>query len=223
MPDRAVGVTDTASGAGVVDYRIRERTASSVTAGEQYLIYEGERVPSFVGMAATFYMTASLAGYPLAYLFNQAGSGVLVAVRRVLLVMSNTSNTSAPRAVLATRITSEPTGGTAHTPVPFDTSGSHSASVVFKGAASADGTSSAITAPAGTRGWSQIVQKMATVTTTGGQVIPLDQSLLPSLVGDDPLVLAEGEGLLFNYSTADTSSSVAQNIVNCMWEEFLLP
>ncbi len=220
MAERPIGVTDVASGAGVVDYRTRERTVSASTVVEQYVVPVAERVASFKGMAATFRMPAATVGQPLAYLFNQPGSGVLVAVRRLMLVVSNTASTALNRALIVSPLTAEPTGGTAHTAVPFDTAQTGSSGVVFKGAASSDGTANAITATLGTPAVSLMAARLASAV---GQALPVESPALPGLSATDPPVLREGQGLLISYNPVDTPSTVIQHIVNVMWEEFTLP
>lgn len=216
MGDRKIGVTDVAPAAGVAEYRVRERTEGC----EQYVIFINERVASCRAMAATFAMSVSGAGAPMAYLFNRTGSGVLVAVRRVLLVMANVTNTGTARGLITSRVTTEPTGGTAHAAVLFDTTKTSSSSVAFKGAASADEVASAITATLGAAAWSQAANRLASLV---GQVLVGDDPMIPDLSNADPPILAEGQGLVFSYNPVDIPSSGQRHLVNVVWEEFLVP
>jgi hypothetical protein len=216
MGDRKIGVTDEAPWAGVAEYRVRERAAGC----EQYVIPISERVPSCKAMASTLSMSASAAGAPLAYLFNQTGSGVLVAVRQVLLIMTATSNTGTARGLITSRVTTEPTGGTAFAAVPFDTTKTSSASVVFKGGSSAEEGTTNLVATLGAPAWSQLQVRLASLY---GQVLAGDDPIIPALSSTDPPILAPGQGFVFSYNPVDVPSSPQRHIVNAMWEEFTLP
>lgn len=221
MAQRAVGVTDVAPGAGVAEYRTRERSVSGATVVEQYLLYEQERVAACVAMATTFRTPGSgTAAQNLATLFNRSGSGVLVAVRRISHQVDYTTNSATVRVISTSRITTNPTTGTLHTPTLFDTGGSHAALVEFRGAASADGTASAITATAGTHAWRQFHTHFAAVTDLQQSRLP-DNGQVPLLAETEPIILAEGEGLLIQIT--DTSSTSTHLVVNAVWEEFTLP
>lgn len=171
---------------------------------------------SFKGMVASPRING-IANEFLAYLFNPVGSGVQVAVRRLSIQNDYTTNTGTIRTLIVSAITSAPTGGTAHTPVPFDTVGSHVSAVEFRSAASADGVATAITGTATAKAWMQYPMRLTDITATG-QVIIDDASMVPDLVAGDPLFLAEGEGLLVSANAAP--SSAQHFIVNLMFEEF---
>lgn len=228
MTTRAVGVTDTASGAGVADVRVRERTDPSLgtTVAEQYVIPISERVASFKGFGTTFRAPGRAAlTQNLAAIYNASGSTVLVAVRRISVQMDATAVLAAvAKSVKTSRITTVPTNGTAVSKINFDSAQTSSASVTVWGDASADGTSSAttLTATAGTFGWSQLIMRMHTLV---GQVIMDDEPCIPSLCADDPIYLRANEGLLVSIVAAATTSNpiTDHHIVNFMWEEFTLP
>jgi hypothetical protein len=218
MPLRPVGVPDVAPGAGVAEYRTRERTISGETVCEQYLLEEPERVVSFQGIVASPRIGGvSTANYNFASLFNVVGSGVLVAVRR-LTAQNDSLSVTFGRFWTPHMITVSPTGGTLHEPVALDTALTHNASVEFRAAASADGVITALTSAAGTPIWQQFVSKGAT---SYGQVRMDEVAVLPALVEFDPIILREGEGVLVRM--AEGPSSTAHHIVNACFEEFTLP
>lgn len=229
MTTRAVGVTDTASGAGVADVRVRERTDPSLgtTVAEQYVIPISERVASYKGMATSFRMPGRAATTQnLFSIYNTTGSAVLVAVRRLSIQMDATAVLVAvAKSVKTTRQTTAPTNGTALTKVPFDSSQTSAANVEVRNDASADGTVSATTltaTPSANIAWSQLIMRMHTLV---GQVLMDDESCIPGLCADDPVILRANEGLLVAVVAAATTSNPAtdHHIVNCVWEEFTLP
>jgi len=157
MTERKVGVTDVASGAGVADIRTRERSA---TGCEQYLIPEIDRVVPFRGMVASFRMPGvATVNRPLMSIFNKTGSGVLLAVATLVGIFEMTTNSSSTRTLGVSRIGTAPTDGTLNTPVEFDTAQTHNANVEVRSAASADGTTTTLTATPGTSGYRTYVQK----------------------------------------------------------------
>lgn len=225
MAERPVGITDQASGAGIAQVRTRERTVSAEVVSEQYVIPISERVASFKGFTSTFRTLGNAAATQnLFSIENAAGSSVLVAVRRISVQMDATAVLAAITSQIKTsRPTALPTGGTTLTKVGFDTAQSSSASVVCRGATASDaGAATAITATAGSTGWQQYVMRMHTLV---GQVLLPDESLIPGLSADDPVILRAGEALLVQIVQATAANNAATNhhIVNCMFEEFALP
>ncbi|MCA1571155.1 MAG: hypothetical protein LC798_12730 [Chloroflexi bacterium] len=225
MPVRGVGVTDQASGAGVAEVRARERTVDGGTYAEQYVIPISERVASFKGMCSSF-RTLGNAATPqnLFSIENAAGSTVLLAVRRLSVQMDSTAALTAVATQFKTsRPSALPTVGTALGKVAFDSALTSSASVVARGATASDaGAATAITATAGGTGWHQFAMRMHTLV---GQVLMDDESLVPSLAEDDPIILRAGESLLVQIvqATAANNKSSDHYVVNCMFEEFSLP
>jgi len=218
MGQRAVGVTDVAPGADVVEYRTRERTISGETVCEQYLLEESERVASFKGIVASPRIGGvSTANYNFASIFNLVGSGVLVAVRRLTAQVDSLSVTFG-RFFTPHMVTVAPTGGTVHEPMALDTALTHNASVEFRAAASADGVITALTSAAGTPAWQQFSSKGAS---SYGQVLMGEIAVLPRLAEFDPVVLREGEGVLVRMAVGPSSS--AEHLINCAFEEFTLP
>ena len=207
MAERPVGVTDVASGAGVAQFRTRERTVAAEVVSEQYLIGLRDRVPSYRGMVSTFRTPGSAAvNTALMSLFNLSGSGVLVAVRASRMQADRTVNSSTARWSGTSLITTAPTDGTVLTPVGFDSAGSHSASVVARGLASADGTNGTFTPTATVTGWRGAGLRIPDATTMGHYQYP-DILMLPRTARDDPVVLREGEGLLLSFIDSWPTSS----------------
>lgn len=221
MTERPVGVTDQAAGAGVAEVRTRERSVGGNTVTEQYVIPTNERVPSYKGFATSF-RTLGLASTPhnIFGIENAAGSTVLLAVRRLTVQMDSTVAlaTVAP-SFKTSRPSALPTGGTTLTKVAFDSSLTSSGSVVLRGATASDGgAATAITATAGTTGWTQLQMRMSTVV---GQILMDDAPLIPALCQDDPVILRANEALLVQVVLAALTTH--HYVVNVMWEEFTLP
>lgn len=218
MTERPIGVTDVAAGAGVAEYRTRERTVGGNTVVEQYLICGNERVASWKGMACTFRIPGIASAVVLATLFNKTGSGVLVAVRRISVQQDYTTNSGTSRNIGLFTVTTAPTAGTLHTPTNFDSAQTHNANIEFRGGASADGTASAVTGTMVDRIWGTPHARLAGI---DSQVRMTDMSELPRLCANDPFLLPEGIGVGAQIVSVGSSSS--HTVVNCVWEEFTLP
>ncbi len=153
---------------------------------------------------------------------NQVGSSVLVAVRRMAVQLDATALLAAVApSVKVSRITTLPTGGTALGKVPADSANTSSASVVVRGANASDGgASTAITATAGTPFWSQLTMRMHSLV---GQVLMEDESVIPGLSENDPIILRAGEALLVQIVAAATTSNPATNhwVINTVFEEMV--
>ncbi len=153
---------------------------------------------------------------------NQAGSTVLVAVRRMAVQMDATALLAvvAP-SVKVSRITTLPTGGTVLGKVLADTAQTLNASVVVRGATASDGgAATAIAATAGTAFWSQLTMRMHSLV---GQVLMEDESVIPGLSESDPIILRAGQALLVQVVAAATTSNPATNnwVVNSVFEEYV--
>jgi len=200
--------------------------AAAQVAALQQIIVKSERVASFKGTVSTF-RTIGNAATPqnLLSIENAAGSGVLVAVRRMTIQMDATVASIAVASQFKTsRPTGLPTGGTVLGKAPlFDTALTSSASVVARGATASDGgVASAITAIGGVTGWHQFAMRMHTLV---GQVLMDDEPLIPTLCDDEPVILRAGEALLVQIVQAAAANNAATNhhVVNAMIEEFILP
>jgi len=221
MAERPVGVTDQASGAGIAQVRTRERTVAAEVVSEQYVIPITEYLDGFMlsyrGMVATFRTPGLASGnHNLFTIFNKTGSTKIVAVRRLVLQVEDTGVllTVAP-IVQTSRITTLPTSGTVLTPVTCDTALTHDTNVECMGAASADGTASGpIVSTAGTRAWAGFKMRMATQV---GQVLFPDETLIPELCGDTPILLRALEGL--QVQMVQASVTTAHYVICCLFDE----
>ncbi len=151
---------------------------------------------------------------------NQVGSSVLVAVRRMAVQLDATALLAAVApSVKVSRITALPTGGTVLGEVPADSANTSNASVVVRGATASDGgAATAIAATAGTAFWSQLTMRMHSLV---GQVLMEDESVIPGLSENDPIILRAGEALLVQIVAAATTSNPATNnwVINTVFEE----
>ena len=219
-PQRAVGVTDVASGAGVVDYRTRERVAGGVTVVEQYLI-DGlldRGVLSFVGAAATFRTTAAL---NMTSLSNAAGSGVLVAVRSLVMAGTNTVNSGTTRMLNLYQQAAIPTGGVDMSKVSLgtgeDSAQTSSASVVVKATTSADGGAvTAISLTLGSRVRSALVPRTPDAALSGQNGGVWTEYLNPRV---EPVILRPGESLAVSAEAATSGASMA---FAWTWDEYVV-
>ncbi len=153
---------------------------------------------------------------------NAAGSTVLVAVRRMAVQLDATAALAAVApSVKVSRITALPTGGTVLGKVPADTANSSNASVVVRGATASDGgAATAIVATAGVAFWTQLTMRIHTLV---GQVVMEDESVIPGLSENDPIILRAGEALLVQVIASATTSNPATNhwVVNTVFEEYV--
>src|SRR5690606_33876819 len=91
----------------------------------------------------------------------------------------------------------------------FDTVQSSSSNVILRGANASDGgTATPITGTSTATMWQQYCMRMHSVV---GQVLSLDNNLLPSLVENDPVVLRENEGLIIEVVSSAGTSNPATN------------
>ena len=220
MAQRPIGVTDLASEVGVARYRTRERVVSAETVVEQYLLSQEAGVVSWRGCAGTFMISgvSTSPNIPIASLWNDVGSGVIVAVRGFGAAMDSGATSGLFRSLAASGITVAPTGGTVGVPVGFDTAQTQASLVVFRGGASADGTNTTITAPPGPHAWRQYNVKAPSG--IGQFVMPL-ANLVPQLAYGEPVYLAEGQGLVVAY--IENSTSALRYLVNIAWDEVSFP
>jgi hypothetical protein len=113
-----------------------------------------------------------------------------------------------------------PTGGTASTKHLTDSGQSSDANCTALGASSAEGTANAITwtAPGGTPGWRQSLMRVHTAV---GQILFDDESLIPIVCADDPIILRNTEALAVQINIAYATTS--HYVIKCWWDEFTLP
>ncbi|MDQ3706621.1 MAG: hypothetical protein M3437_15655 [Chloroflexota bacterium] len=200
---------------------------STQRSGEQiqHVISESGRVVS-AEVAVTSFRTIGAAALTqnLFSLENAAGSSLLVAVRRISVQLDATAVlTAVAPSIKVSRITTLPTGGTALGKVPFDSADASNASVVARGATASDGgAATAITATLGTPLWSQLTMRLHTAV---GQVLMDDESVIPALSENTPVILRAGQALLVQVVAAATTSNPNTNhwLINAMFEEYTEP
>lgn len=233
MGARAVGVTDTASGAGVADVRVRERTDPSLgtTVAEQYVIPQDERVVSYRGAVATFRMIGSTATPQwLWQMQNAAGTAVLVSVRSVVVHhdhFSTVASTVANGIFTLSRSTGTRGGGTTVTKVSGgtgpDAAQTSDANVTHSGGASADGTNTLITGlTAGNNMSRRIGNRMHTLV---GQMLCPPLELVPAQLSKDGIILRSGEQLAVTATFAAAADNIIgfSYVVSVVWDEYTLP
>lgn len=219
MTTRAVGVTDTASGAGVADVRVRERTDPSLgtTVAEQYVIPIRERVLSGVYMTSYLGVVQASADTPPAgrfWLINPVGSSVSVALRRVEFMSQHGSaliTATSPRITLR-RVTFTGTASGA-TQTPAKALSSYATS-----------TSSFRTANTGltlTQSDDIFAFLPAVALTAAGAAASTVADWNPEDEGMP--VLAAGEGIFCFQQDAGTASDTRRWVMNMSWEEYTLP
>jgi hypothetical protein len=176
---------------------------------------------TFRGSAASF-RTLGTAATPhnLFSIENAVGSPVNVWIRKLIVQMDATAVlVSVMPLVKTSRPTALPTGGTALAKGKFNTTLTSNANVIIRGATASDGGgATAITATAGDIMWQQYVMRMHTVV---GQVLAPDNNLLPTLVDNDPIILAANQALLVQIVASAGASNPATNhwFVQIVWEE----
>lgn len=231
-----IGVPDVTPAADVVEYHMRDRTNDEgYTFSEQYLINVDERVASYKGMASSFRLIGAgntvgpVTTQNLMSIENTAGSGVLLALKRMSCQSDQTSSgaTGDIAIISASRPASFPTGGTVLSKVPFDTAKTSNAGIVIRGGNASDGgAATAIVGTPGTRFWRQYVENLVGGSTGRvEQLRNLDNAIVPQIAAKEPVILAPGESILVEVAAtvADIIDSTRHWLLNIMWEEFTLP
>jgi len=151
---------------------------------------------------------------------NTAGSAVVVSVKRIVVQLDATVVlTSVMPQVKCSRPTAIPSGGTALNKGSFDTSLTSAANVIVRGATASDGGgATAITATAGDTLWQQYCMRLHTAV---GQVLSLDNSVIPMLCENTPILLAAEQALLVQIVASAGASNPATNhwFAQVFWEE----
>lgn len=217
MPESYVQVPPQSTG---LKLHTRQRTVGANTVEDQFVIPIQDRVVSGRVLASTFRIPGlTTTPHNLFTIENGAASAVLVGLRSLWLEAIG----SAASVLLPTfrffKGTTTPSGGTASTKSLFDSAGASDANVVARGAASADGTASAITyaLPAGTPAW----QTFWTPMVTSGVYPSIPYPLIPEVCRDDPVIIRPGQSILVAVVTAAVITN--HYLVNAMWDEFTLP
>lgn len=225
MAQRLIGVEDAAPGAGVVEYRARD--------GDQYLIFEDEKVPSFRGMVGDRWAGNGTAGTVKCVLSNLAGSGVLVAVRSVVVSMAPfiTVATGALDFWLTWQASTAAAGaGTIskeNVGTGADAAETSSASVEFRTRHATDsgGGATAITLTPGNRVSNVLRTRAHTLVSQMRGSLGIQDPRLAHpfelVQGDRPQILRAGESLAL-LSTGSATNFTAFTS-SWLWEEYTLP
>ncbi len=170
--------------------------------------------------AASFRTLGSAATPHNIFTIENIDATKLVTIRRLTVQMDATAVlVSVMPQVKASRSTAVPTGGTVLAKALFDTANASNANTIVRGATASDGgAATAITATAGTSIWQQYCMRMHTLV---GQVLSPDNSVLPSLIEADGLILRQNQALLVQVVSSAGASNPATNnwFVNVVWEE----
>ena len=190
---------------------------------EQLVIPTTKRKISAQVMAATFRIAGlASADHDSLRWENASGSTILMACRELYVMIDTTAAlaTLSPAANVYKVTSSLATGGTASTKHTFDSADTSSSSAVFAGAASADGTASAITwtTASGTPGWSQVLSRQQTA---AGGYFNYQFSLLPEACKTDPIILRAAEQIVVSINI--TAATTYHYRYVGMWDEFTLP
>lgn len=219
MANRAVGVVDQASGAGVAEVRVRERTISAATYAEQYVIPTRERVTtaillySVLGTVAAAAQTANTGGF--FWIFNNVASGVTIALRRINFTSQHNTALATPTGPRLSLIRGTFTGtpsGTAVTGAKALSSQSASANWSVR---------SAITGATVTEVATAFSFFPVAAVTAVGACAPAYEDLNPEDEG--MLQLAAGECLVMRQVDAGTASDTRRFVANFALEEYTLP
>lgn len=207
--------------------RSRQRVIGADTVEEPYHILTSERVISAEVMTSTWRTPGAAALlHNLFTLENTAGSAVLVALRRLSVQLDATVLLAAVAPTVEfSRASAMPSGGTVLEKNRFDTAETTVANVVARGAtASHGGAATAITASpvAGVAAWSQLTMRMHTLV---GQIVMDDESVIPALCENTPIIIRPGEAVLARVVAAVATSNPATNhwLINAEWNEYTVP
>jgi len=172
---------------------------------------------TFKGAVSTFRIVGlASANHNLFTIFNKTGSTKFVKLKRLTYQTDHTAVliTVAP-IIHASRITAIPTGGTVMTKVAFDTTLTADTNIEMMQATASDGgAASTITATAGTRMWADFKGRIHTAV---GQILFLDENLIPGFCDTDPIILRAAQGILVQVVQAALTTD--HYVVSCAWEE----
>jgi hypothetical protein len=185
----------------------------------------GDELVSYDGRASSFRIPgrAGTTGQKIFSIFNTVGSGLLIELEEVHIHLTATvikAVTVLPPIVRLYRVTAAPTGGTAATKAPKDSTKTSSTSVAILFDASADGTAAA-TALAATPVAGPLTGQFAPrmITAAGFDVCP-KMSLMDG--PDEYALLREGEGVVavLDYVLATQNPVTDMWLVSADWTEY---
>jgi hypothetical protein len=144
----------------------------------------------------------------------------LVKVRRLIVQMDATAVlVNVMPQVKCGRVTGgNPSGGTALTKAQFDTAASSDGAItVLGGTASDGGGATAITATMGDLLWQQYCMRLHTLV---GQVLALDNPVIPTICDTTPIILRQNQSLLVSViGTAASNPATNHWFTQIVWEE----
>jgi len=144
----------------------------------------------------------------------------LVYVRKLIVQMDATVLLAVLMPLIkCSRATGVPTGGTTLAKGLFDTGNSSNSNTIVRGSTASDGGSnSGPTATAGDVVWQQFGMRMHSVV---GQVLAIDNHMLPINVDVQNFILRQNQALMVHIVAAAGASNPATNhyVVNVEWEE----
>ena len=170
--------------------------------------------------AASFRTVGSAATPQNLLTIENIDSTKLIYIRRLLVQMDATAVlTSVMPLIKVARSTAVPAGGTILAKALFDTANASNANTIVRGGTASDG--GALTQPVATAGdiiWEQYCMRLHTAV---GQVLALDNNLLPALVDTQPFVLRQNQALVCQVVAPAGASNPATNhyFVEVVWEE----
>lgn len=149
------------------------------------------------------------------------GANRVVRVRRLVMQMDATAVLTTFMPLIKTsRVVVAPGAGITLTKVRWNTNSTDThEDIVVKGECSVDGgTRTALTGTPGDILWQQYGMRLHTAV---GQVLGLDNNVLPSITETFPVTLRSGQGLIVHVVAAAASSNPSTNhyCVQCVWDE----
>ena len=181
-------------------------------------VIQGSGRGTFVGdYTATTFRTIGVASQPhnLFSIWNPAASGKDLAVKRITVQADHTTLLATVLQAITSHPAAQPSGGTALTPTKFKATYAAAIALPLGATASDAGGATAITATAGTRVWTQYIQRAHTL---AGWFTTDDLFMIPERAMDVPIIIAPGDGLLIN--TVMNATTGTFYVVNCWWEEY---
>jgi len=170
--------------------------------------------------AATTFRTLGTAASPHNLMtIENTHATMIVKVRKIIAQMDATAVLVAvmPQ-IKCGRATAVPSGGTALAKAPFDTTATSDGAVIVRGANASDGGgATAIVSTMGDILWQQYCMRMHTLV---GQVLALDNLLIPLICETSPIVLRQNEALLVAViGTAASNPATNHWFAGVVWEE----
>ncbi len=157
-------------------------------------------------MAATYTLAVQGTAFAnlksMASLFNGAGSGAILKVKRVILLNNQTAAVTGVLALLELRRTNADTGGTTVAPTKHDTASANLPAAVRAGTGATVTNTADI--PFRRMVWSNDEPTASTLSNDELECIPALMTIFDAATGDpdiEPIVLREGQGLTLTNTT----------------------